>query len=43
MARTVLSRLLDLDLLISPTPKSRVRLGFPLSAVERWFPALYPG
>ena len=42
MARTTLSRLLKLGLLTSPSPKAPVRLGFPLSAVERWFPSLYP-
>ena len=43
MARMVLSRLLESDLLESASPKARVRLGFPLGVVERWFPALYPG
>ena len=42
MGRNVLARLLELDLLVSPSPKARVRLGFPLAVVERWFPALYP-
>ncbi len=42
MARNVLSRLLELGLLVSPSPKASVRLGFPIDVVERWFPALYP-
>ncbi|MGB8536765.1 MAG: hypothetical protein WCD57_10160, partial [Acidobacteriaceae bacterium] len=42
MARTVLSRLLELGLLISGGSKAPVRLGFPITVVERWFPALYP-
>jgi Fic family protein len=42
MARNVLSRLLELGLLISAGTKAPVRLGFPIAVVERWFPALYP-
>ena len=42
-ARTVLNKLIDLGLLVSPTSRSNVRLGFPLSVVDRWFPRLYPG
>ena len=41
-ARTVLSALIDKGLLVSDSPKTPVRLGFPLAVVERWFPALYP-
>jgi Fic family protein len=41
-ARSVLSSLIERGLLLSDTPKARVRLGFPLAVVERWFPALYP-
>jgi len=41
-ARTVVSQLLDNGLLVSDTPKGRLRLGFPIKAVEVWFPALYP-
>lgn len=41
-ARTVLKALLDLGVLVSPTPKSPVRLGFPAAVVERWLPRLYP-
>ena len=29
-------------LLVSSSPKGPVRLGFPLTIVERWFPSLYP-
>jgi Fic family protein len=42
MAREVLAQLIAKEILISDTPKSPVRLGFPLDIVERWFPALYP-
>jgi Fic family protein len=42
MARTVVSKLLDAGLLVSPSHVARLRLGFPLAVVERWFPALYP-
>jgi len=42
MARTVMARLLALGLLVADGPKAPVRLGFPLAAIERWFPALYP-
>lgn len=42
MARSVLARLLELGMLVSSGPKSPVRLGFPISVVDRWFPALYP-
>jgi Fic family protein len=42
MARSVVSKLLEVGLLTSPTHVARVRLGFPIAVVERWFPALYP-
>lgn len=42
MAREVLSRLSEKGLAVSNTPKSLVRLGFPLEIVERWLPNLYP-
>jgi Fic family protein len=42
-ARTVLNKLIDLDLLVSPTSRSDVRLGLPLTIMDRWFPRLYPG
>lgn len=41
-ARIVLSGLVEKGLLKSDGPKTRVRLGFPVEIVERWFPALYP-
>ena len=41
-ARDILSALIGRKLLVSDTPKSAVRLGFPIEAVERWFPLLYP-
>jgi len=41
-ARTVLKELLEKGLLTSKAEKGSVRLGFPVSIVERWFPGLYP-
>lgn len=41
-ARTVLKKLLDLNLLVADSPYGDVRLGLPLSVVDRWFPRLYP-
>jgi hypothetical protein len=41
-ARTVLTALLDRGLLVSPSPKGKLRLGFPDDVVERWLPRLYP-
>jgi hypothetical protein len=40
--REILSNLLAKGLLVSQGPRAPVRLGFPLDAVERWFPRLYP-
>ena len=40
-ARTVLSELIAKGVLVSDTPKGAVRLGFPSTVVERWFPGLY--
>lgn len=42
-ARTVLNNLIDKGFLVSPTTRSSVRLGFPLTVVDRWFPRLYIG
>jgi hypothetical protein len=42
MARMVLAQLLETGLLVSAGSRAPVRLGFPISVVERWFPALYP-
>jgi Fic family protein len=41
-ARAVVSRLIKNGLLVSDTPKSPVRIGFPIGVVERLFPSLYP-
>ncbi len=41
-ARDVLKALVEQGYLVSDTPKGPVRLGFPIDAVERWFPRLYP-
>ncbi len=41
-ARIVTSRLIKKRLLWSESIRSPLRLGFPIEAVERWFPALYP-
>ena len=42
-ARTVLNDLINQGYLISETVRSQVRLGFPVSVVDRWFPRLYGG
>lgn len=42
MAREVVSALLKKGLLHSNHHKDTLRLKFPLEAVERWFPGLYP-
>lgn len=42
MARYVVSDLLKKGYLKSATTRSPLVLGFPISAVERWFPRLYP-
>lgn len=42
-ARTVLNTLIEKGFLVSPTSRSAVRLGFPLTVVDRWFPRLYTG
>jgi Fic family protein len=41
-ARTVLSALIERSLLVAPTPRGSVRLGFPVEVLERWLPGLYP-
>ncbi|MCB0317313.1 MAG: Fic family protein [Bdellovibrionales bacterium] len=41
-ARTVLTELLRLKLLVSDSPKGKVRLGFPIEAAGVWFPKLFP-
>jgi Fic family protein len=42
-ARTVLSKLMSLGLLVSSSDRGPVRLGFPIDVIERWLPRLYPG
>ncbi len=42
-ARTVLNSLIEKGILVSPTSRSTVRLGFPLAVIDRWFPRLYTG
>jgi hypothetical protein len=41
-ARRVISALVDKRLLVSGSRKARLRLGFPIDVVERWFATLYP-
>ncbi len=41
-AREVLSRLLEARYLLSDNERGAVRLGFPVAAIERWLPRLYP-
>ncbi|MCC6914971.1 MAG: Fic family protein [Rhodospirillaceae bacterium] len=40
-ARKVLNRLIEKGILVSPTSRSAVSLGFPMEVVDRWFPRLY--
>jgi Fic family protein len=40
-ARTVLNTVISTGYLVSPTTRSSVRLGFPMTVIERWFPRLY--
>jgi len=42
-ARDSLVALLERGMLVPTTPKGPVRLGFPIDALERWLPKLYPG
>ncbi len=41
-ARNITAALFDNKLLVSASSRAPLRLGFPVSAVERWFPSLYP-
>lgn len=41
-ARDVLTTLLDKGYLVSDNERGPTRLGFPIGAVERWMPRLYP-
>lgn len=42
MARNVVAKLIERELLVSETHRAPLRLGFPIDAVERWFPRLFP-
>jgi Fic family protein len=42
-ARRVMSALVERRLLVSDSHKARLRIGFPIDVIERWFPRLYPG
>lgn len=42
VARGLVSSLLQEKLLVSPMPQGGLRLGFPIHAVEYFFPSLYP-
>ncbi len=42
MARMVVSELLKKEYLKSKSSRSPLVLSFPIDAVERWFPKLYP-
>jgi Fic/DOC family len=41
-ARNITAALIEKKLLYSTSPRAPLRLGFPIEAVERWFPSLYP-
>lgn len=41
-ARSVLSKLVEKELLISNTPKGLLKLNFPANIIPYWFPKLYP-
>ena len=40
-ARDVLTKLIEMKLLVSTGPRKPVRLGFPSEVADRWFPKLY--
>ena len=42
-ARTILNQLVKYDLLTSESPKGPVRINFPISILEDWFPKLFLG
>ncbi len=42
VARSLVSSLLQEKLLVSPMPQGGLRFGFPIHAVEYYFPGLYP-
>lgn len=41
-ARMVTAALIDRGMLVSPTSRAPLRLGFPADVAEAWFPRLYP-
>ena len=41
-ARTVIKQLLEERLLVSESPKGRVKIGIPAAVATYWFPELYP-
>ena len=41
-ARKITSALVDRGMLVADSSRGPLRLGFPVDAVERWFPRLYP-
>jgi Fic family protein len=41
-ARMVTAALIDRGMLVSPTSRAPLRLGFPADVAENWFPRLYP-
>ena len=41
-ARKVTSALMNRGMLVAESSRAPLRLGFPIDAVERWFPRLYP-
>lgn len=41
-ARMVTAALIDRGMLVSPTSRAPLRLGFPADVAESWFPRLYP-
>lgn len=42
MARNVVAKLIERELLVSENHRAPLRLGFPIDAIERWFPRLFP-
>lgn len=41
-ARNIVTKLIEKELLVSAGPGAPLRLGFPATVVEWWFPKLYP-
>jgi hypothetical protein len=42
-ARSIVSRLIELELLTADSPRAPLRLHIPHAVVSAWFPRLYPG